>query len=174
MNIRLAIILAILGALCAKPLFACYESTITKPSPFMGNHGETFTLSDGTVWEVQYEYEYLYEYRPEVVVCPDKGYLMIEGDRIDIRQVAQRSAGSYGMPSSQSYVESKVNGQWKGWSGDSQIKLMNGQVWQQTDNKRIYYSAKRGVDTATIKSAALGSYMMKLDDGLQFRAKRLK
>ena len=34
--------------------------------------------------------------------------------------------------------------------------------------------AKRGVDGATIKSAALGSYMMKLDDGLQFRVERLK
>ena len=58
--------------------------------------------------------------------------------------------------------------------GELYVTLQNGQVWQQTDNKRIYYSAKRGVDTATIKSAALGSYMMKLDDGLQFRAKRLK
>ncbi|HIG23662.1 MAG TPA: hypothetical protein EYG02_07265 [Henriciella marina] len=58
--------------------------------------------------------------------------------------------------------------------GELYVTLQNGQVWQQTDNKRIYYSAKRGVDNATIKSAALGSYMMKLDDGLQFRAKRLK
>ena len=40
----------------------CYQSSIAKPSPFMGNNDEIFTLIDGTVWEVKYEYEYLYEY----------------------------------------------------------------------------------------------------------------
>lgn len=54
------------------------------------------------------------------------------------------------------------------------VYLENGQVWRQTDNKRVYYSKKRGVDEATIKSAALGSYMMKFDDGVLFRVERVR
>ena len=34
---------------------SCYEATIMKPSPFMGNNGEVFTLDDGTYWEVGVE-----------------------------------------------------------------------------------------------------------------------
>ena len=54
------------------------------------------------------------------------------------------------------------------------IYLENGQVWQQTDNKRVYYSRKVGVDNATVRSAALGSFMMKLDDGVLFRVRRIE
>ena len=39
----------------------CYKNMIQSPSPFMGNHGEIFKLSDGTIWQVQHEYEYMYE-----------------------------------------------------------------------------------------------------------------
>lgn len=54
------------------------------------------------------------------------------------------------------------------------ITLENGQVWQQTDSTRIYISKKRPPEIATIKSAALGSFKMKLDNGRVFRAKRVK
>ncbi|WP_300395725.1 hypothetical protein [Henriciella sp.] len=54
------------------------------------------------------------------------------------------------------------------------VYLENGQVWRQIDNKRVYYSKKRGVEEATIKSAALGSYMMKFDDGVLFRVERVR
>ncbi len=49
---------------------ACFESSILSPSPFMGNDGEIFKLADGSLWEVKYEYEYLYEYYPDVIICP--------------------------------------------------------------------------------------------------------
>ena len=45
----------------------CFESSIISPTPFMGNNGELFKLSDGSVWEVKYEYEYLYECFDDVV-----------------------------------------------------------------------------------------------------------
>ena len=48
--------------------WACYESSIVSPTPFMGNDGEIFKLSDGSLWEVHAEYEYLYEYYPSVVI----------------------------------------------------------------------------------------------------------
>jgi hypothetical protein len=34
-----------------------------------------------------------------------------------------------------SVIESKVAGEFKGWTGDTIVKLMNGQIWQQT----LYY-----------------------------------
>ncbi len=46
----------------------CYESSIQKPAPFMGNDGEIFKLADGSLWEVKYEYEYMYEYYPDVII----------------------------------------------------------------------------------------------------------
>jgi len=61
---------------------------------------------------------------------------------------------------------SKING--------LRITLENGQIWQQTDSRTVYYSKKRGVREAEIKRAAMGSFMMKLDDGRAFRVRRLK
>jgi len=55
----------------------CYESTIQSPTPFMGNDKEIFKLSDGSVWEVKYEYEYLYEYYPSVIMCPSRRKLIL-------------------------------------------------------------------------------------------------
>lgn len=54
------------------------------------------------------------------------------------------------------------------------ITLENGQVWRQTDGKRVTYSKRKGVDEAVIRQAAFGSFMMKLDGGVAFRVKRVQ
>jgi len=77
-----------LGALIVLMVFSirataqdCYESSIVSPSPFMGNNGQIFKLADGSLWEVKYEYEYLYEYYPSVVICPSRGRLIVGRNR---------------------------------------------------------------------------------------------
>lgn len=65
----------------------CYETTIVSPSPFMGNNEEIFKLADGSVWEVKYEYEYLYEYYPSVIICPNKKILIIGDKRLNVELV---------------------------------------------------------------------------------------
>lgn len=65
----------------------CYESSIQKPVPFMGNDGEIFKLADGSLWEVKYEYEYMYEYYPDVIICPDKGKLIIKDKKLNVEKV---------------------------------------------------------------------------------------
>ncbi len=65
----------------------CYQSSIVSPSPFMGNNGEIFKLDDGSLWEVKYEYEYLYEYTPIVIICPAQGKLAIKGKSLNIGRV---------------------------------------------------------------------------------------
>ncbi len=51
------------------------------------------------------------------------------------------------------------------------ITLENGQIWKQTDSRRI---STRNVETAEIRKAALGSFKIKLDGGSAFKAKRVK
>lgn len=65
----------------------CYESSIQEPAPFMGNDGEIFKLADGSLWEVKYEYEYMYEYYPDVIICPDKGKLIIKDKKLNVEKV---------------------------------------------------------------------------------------
>ena len=62
--------------------------------------------------------------------------------------------------------ESRVNG--------LTVTLENGQIWQQTDSRSVTYSKRKGVEEATIKQAAFGSFMMKLDGGTAFRVKRVQ
>ena len=53
--------------------------------------------------------------------------------------------------------------------GKLRIVLENGSVWQQIDDKNI---RARNAKSAEIFRASLGSYKMKLDDGLAFRVRR--
>lgn len=66
----------------------CYQSSIVSPSPFMGNNGEIIKLSDGSLWEVKYEYEYLYEYFPTVVICPGQGKLIVGRTSLNVQLVS--------------------------------------------------------------------------------------
>ncbi len=69
----------------------CYESSIVSPTPFMGNNDEIFKLADGSVWAVKYEYEYMYEYYPSVVICPSRGKIIIDEKSLNIESVAPSS-----------------------------------------------------------------------------------
>jgi len=42
-------------------------------------------------------------------------------------------------PPSSSVVESRVDGEWQGWQGETIVKLMNGQIWQQTQPHYSYH-----------------------------------
>ena len=58
----------------------CYETMVREPTPFLGNGGEVIILGDGTIWkETSYQYLYLYEYNPSVIVCPSDGKMILGG-----------------------------------------------------------------------------------------------
>lgn len=80
----------------------CYESSILSPSPFMGNNGEIFKLADGTVWEVKYEYEYMYEYYPSVTICPTRGKLIVGKKSLSVQLVSGRREQRASSPSAAS------------------------------------------------------------------------
>lgn len=120
----------------------CYQSSIVSPTPFMGNNGEIFKLDDGSLWEVKYEYEYLYEYSPQVIICPSKNRLVIAGVNLNIQYVGSSNTTS---PRSQprsstatNIIESQIDGEFTGWDGETIFQLTNGQIWQQSDYTYMY------------------------------------
>ena len=76
------------------------------------------------------------------------------------------------LPTTPSIVESKVDGTFEGWDGETIIKLTNGQIWQQTEYHYHYHYAYRP-EVLIFKSD--GTYKMKVT-GIDkaVRVKRLK
>jgi hypothetical protein len=70
---------------------ACFETTIVKPSPFMGNHGELLQTADGGLYEVSGSYEYMYAYSPRAAICPASGKMAVNGKTIRIVALQPRS-----------------------------------------------------------------------------------
>ena len=153
----------------------CYESSILGPTPFMGNDGEIFKLADGSLWEVKYEYQYLYEYYPNVIICPARGKLTINGKSLNVAQVgARRTApisSSKQAPSAE-IIESQIEGEFSGWDGETIFKLTNGQIWQQASYAYTYSYAYRPRILILRKS---GGYEMQVEGiNSKIRVTRLK
>lgn len=72
----------------------------------MGNNDEIFKTSDGRLWQVKYEYEYLYEYYPTVDICSEQK-LIINGKALNISALSS-SNSSGNSQKSKSYYPVKV------------------------------------------------------------------
>ncbi|WP_353433137.1 hypothetical protein [Polynucleobacter sp. MWH-UH23A] len=136
-NLMNAVLFTLLLNAASQASANCYKDSILSPTPFMGNNDEIFKLASGGIWQVKYEYEYLYEYYPNVVICPSAGKLLINGKKLNVQQV---SSGGSTRPSGD-IIESSINGEFKGWEGESIYALMNGQVWQQATYYYYYHYA---------------------------------
>jgi hypothetical protein len=118
----------------------CYQSSILSPSPFMGNNEEIFKLADGSLWEVKYEYEYLYEYYPSVIICPSRGKLIIGKKSLNVQLVsgAQKGASSPKGRSTQAgkweiFEETNLQGSISGTVQQGRIfKTASGNVYEVT------------------------------------------
>jgi hypothetical protein len=89
-----------------------------------------FKLSNGMYWvQDEYQYWYFYAYCPQVELLNVQGrpHLRVSGQS---QMVAVREAGNV--------IESRINGEFKGWEGDTSYQLANGQVWQQSAHKYKY------------------------------------
>ena len=135
------ILIAILVLFFSSSAIACYEDTIMSPTPFMGNNDEIFKLSDGSIWEVKYEYEYLYEYYPSITACPEQGFIIVDGKKLN----AMKISGGASSSSDSGIIETRIDGDFEGFEEDTIFKLLNGQIWQQIDGRYKYkykYSPK--------------------------------
>lgn len=71
-------------------------------------------------------------------------------------------------------INSRLVGEFSGWSGDTVFRLENGQVWQQARDGRLVW---RGVESpmVTIKRGFMGSYRLSIDGvNKQVNVKRIK
>lgn len=89
-----------------------------------------FKLMDGTYWlQDEYKYWYHYEYCPRVNILSAHGrlYINVDGTEqlVSIRQITD-------------VIESRINGEFTGWEGETSYELLNGQVWQQLRYKYEY------------------------------------
>lgn len=116
----------------------CYKSAIVSPTPFMGNNNEVFKLLDNSVWKVNFSYEYMYAYSPSIVICPSEGKLLVNGKDIDVTQLSSSKAMKSGKEQQSDLIESQIDGNFEGWSGDTIFKLTNGQIWQQISYSYTY------------------------------------
>ena len=149
----------------------CYESSIVSPTPFMGNNGEVLRLADGSLWEVKYEYEYMYEYYPDVIICPSRRTLAIGGETLSVQPITA-AISQRQLVATADVVESRIDGEFSGWEGDTIFKLQNGQLWQQS-SYAYKYRYSYSPEVLIYKSGSV--YKMRVDgvDG-EIAVRRLK
>jgi hypothetical protein len=147
---------------------SCFETSITNPTPFMGNHGELFRLANGMIGEVFAEYEYMYEYYPSVTVCPSNSMMIVKGKRLNINihvnsvtspsvNAPPQSTQSITLPS---VIESKIDDEFEGYEAGNIYKLRNGQLWEQISG-RYRYRYKYAPDVIIVNRN--GSYQMQVE-----------
>lgn len=150
----------------------CRTSSIVKPSPFMGNNDEIFVLLDGSVWQVKFEYEYLYAYYPSVVICPSENMLIVEGKRLNVAAISQ-APSTKDSGAGSSVINSQIDGEFKGWEGQTIYKLTNGQVWQQTGYHYHYHYAY-SPKVIIFKSARIYKMVVEGDQDQPISVSRIK
>ncbi len=87
-----------------------------------------FKMQDGSLWvQARYHYWYHYAYSPEArVIRRSDGYHLEVADKSIL--VAEAT----------SVADSRIDGDFNGWDGETVYSLMNGQVWQQSKYKYRY------------------------------------
>lgn len=111
-----------------------------------------FKFVDGTYWiQSQYMYWYHYAFRPDVNLLRANGrfYLQIDGkDKIvPIRQITD-------------VIESRIDGEFKGWEGETVYTLSNGQVWKQNT---YHYEYKYSYRPETLIYNSGAGYKMQVE-----------
>ena len=70
------------------------------------------------------------------------------------------SSSSYVSKGTSNVIESRIDGDFEGWEGETVVKLMNGQIWQQSSYHYHYHYAYMP-EVLIYKSG--GTYKMKVD-----------
>jgi uncharacterized protein YjlB len=104
---------------------------------FTGWEGDTlYKLVNGQYWQQSsYHYHYHYAYSPSVLIYPSGGGYMIhvdedDGEDISVKQVTD-------------VIETRIEGDFNGWEGETVYPLVNGQIWQQSSYHYHYHYAYR-------------------------------
>lgn len=113
------------------------------------NNDVLFKMRNGTYWiQAQYKYWYHYAYCPDATISEENGrhILTVAGQSVQVRRVTD-------------VVESRIDGEFKGWDGEMSYRLQNGQVWRQCTYK---YEYKYAYMPEAIIYPASGGYKMQV------------
>lgn len=96
---------------------------------------------DGSLWMIMHEYEYMYEYYPDALACPSQEFLIVGSKKLNAKLLSPSSPSTSAREvddSAPQLIESKIDGEFTGWDGETIFKLMNGQIWQQVNYSYVY------------------------------------
>jgi hypothetical protein len=112
--------------------------------------GRIFKTTSGNVYEVTgLTLQLVLELQPEVTVLKNGGVynLVVEGfEEPLICKLLSSVKSTPTLPktlSTDSVIETQINGTFEGWDGETIFKLSNGQIWQQAAYAYIYHYAYR-------------------------------
>jgi len=133
---------------------------------FNGWDGDTvFRMANGEIWQqASYSYEYHHSYRPDVIIYQYRGYTYMQVEDVD-KAIKVRSL-------EYSAIRSRIDGEFKGWDGDTVFKLTNGQAWQQDEYGYVCHYAYN--PEVIIYKVDFGYEMMVKGLGQTIKVKRLK
>lgn len=136
------------------------ESTINGNIQGRIRKGYIFETMSGNLYEVSELISmYEYEYHPIVVVLQQgaKYKLIIDGidDPIECAKLNSGDGGEVG-----DVIKSSVDGEFEGFEGDTIIKLLNGQIWKQTE---YYYEYMYSYMPSVLIYKSGAGYKMKVD-----------
>lgn len=88
-----------------------------------------------------------------------------------LEQLAARVGGFF--RDTPEVLESRIVGDFKGWSGKTVFRLENGQVWEQAAAGRFYHRAEN--PRVLIRKGAMGTYLLQLEGmGSTIRVRRIE
>lgn len=98
---------------------------------FEGWSGESIIkLTDGEIWkQAEYYYQYLYSYMPNVTIADTLSGYKMKVDGINKEVLVEKL---------ENLIESKIDGEFNGWDGNTTVKLTNGERWKQSAYKYSY------------------------------------
>ena len=143
------------------------ETSISGMVSGMIRRGHIFRTVSGNIYEVTgLTLQLVLELSPAVLVLRNGGSyrLIIDGfdepvmcRKLNDRASRSPSNGTVGTPS---IIESRIDGEFEGWDGETIFKLQNGQIWQQSSYAYRYHYAY-GPEVLIYKSGSV--YKMRVE-----------
>ncbi len=123
--------------------------------------GYIFKTLSGNIYEISdYVYLYEYEYSPDVTVLKRSNEYKLIIDGFDEPVICRKLNNKNNNEVNNEVIESKVDGDFEGFEGETIIKLMNGQIWQQLE---YYYTYTYSFMPKVLIYKSGSSYKMKVD-----------
>lgn len=91
-------------------------------------------------------------------------------------EVRQQRLADAGLPvrANDEAIQTRILGDFRGWSGNTVFQLENGQTWQQTDRENRFFPKQVNPEVELIPSQWAGWKLCLVREGLWIRVKRLK